>query len=71
MKVEPMTVEIDGVSKTLREWESVSGVHRDTIRERLAYGWDPKRAVFEPAKTGRTRNMAHPWKKYPACRKSE
>jgi len=60
----PKTLTIDGKTMTYYEWSRVSGVHKDTIRERVErYGWDPKRAVFEPARMGRPPKPNHPWKR--------
>lgn len=40
-------VTVDDVSRCLSEWSEISGVHYQTIVNRLKSGWEPKRAVTE------------------------
>lgn len=37
----------DGVTRTLREWATMSGLPSGTVRKRLRVGWTADRAVFE------------------------
>lgn len=37
---------VEGVTKTLQEWELISGIRWETIKERLKRGWKPYDAVF-------------------------
>lgn len=51
-----LRITIDGNTKPLREWAEISGVRFMTIYDRINLGgWDPKRAVFQPAREGRYR----------------
>jgi hypothetical protein len=40
---------IDGKTMCVADWSRVSGVSRQTIDHRLAFGWPPERAVFQPS----------------------
>ena len=42
-------IKIDGVRLTLTQWSERGGVHKNTLRKRLAAGVPPKTAVFTPA----------------------
>lgn len=44
-------VEINGESKTLREWCETSGINEATASGRLNRGWDPILAIFKPSRT--------------------
>jgi hypothetical protein len=44
-------VEVDGVSRSIAEWEEISGVNRQAIRARLLRNWDPRKAVFTPTRS--------------------
>lgn len=35
----------DGVTKTLSQWSSATGIHRGTIQYRLNHGWTPEQAL--------------------------
>lgn len=41
-------ITVDGETKTLREWSAMCGVSANSIRWRLAHGWNPKKAVTVP-----------------------
>lgn len=45
-KSNPIKIQIDGKSKTIREWSKISGLSRQAIYGRLKAGWEPKDAVF-------------------------
>jgi hypothetical protein len=49
-------VTIDGVTKTLTEWASHSGIAYGTIRNRLRLGWSIERAILTKSDTRRGRN---------------
>ena len=40
-------VEYNGESHTMTEWAEITGIKRETIRERLKSGWNVKRALTE------------------------
>lgn len=40
-------IKIDGETNTISEWAEISGLHRNTLNERLNEGWTPKRAITE------------------------
>jgi len=44
-----------GETRSLHDWGMIGGVDQDTIRQRIALGWDVGRAIFAPA-----RKMARP-----------
>lgn len=46
----PSNVTAGGKSMPPRAWSRRTGVNEGTIKTRLRYGWDPERAVSEPAK---------------------
>lgn len=48
-------VTIDGVTRPLCRWVELSGLCRTTVQKRLDSGWDPARAVFQPARPKRSR----------------
>jgi len=52
-------IEIDGQTKTIKEWSEVSGVHHCTIWGRLERGWDAKDAVFRKPNKPRTGITSH------------
>jgi len=39
---------VDGVTKTVRDWERHRGYRHGVIKDRLAMGWSPERAVYTP-----------------------
>lgn len=39
---------IDGESKHLKEWAKIGGISHITLWFRIKYGWETRRAVFEP-----------------------
>lgn len=41
-----------GESKTISQWAEVAGVDCRLVHARLQRGWDPERAIFEPAREG-------------------
>lgn len=41
-------LEIDGISKTTKEWASISGICPKLIIGRISRGWSEKEAVFTP-----------------------
>ncbi len=41
-------IEIDGVMRTVPQWERVSGINRATIINRIKRGWSVSDAVFRP-----------------------
>lgn len=41
-------LEINGISKTTREWGEQYGLSRETIKNRIERGWSVERAVTEP-----------------------
>lgn len=41
-------LEIDGETKTAKEWATQSGITYNTVMYRLRHGWEPKAAVFCP-----------------------
>lgn len=45
-------VEIDGISKCIEEWASVSGISSHCIAKRLKRGWGAREAVFTPEQSG-------------------
>ena len=45
---EPRKYEIDGVTHTLREWSEIYGIPKKTMHNRLAAGWDYRKAITEP-----------------------
>ena len=45
-------VTIDGETKTISEWSRVSGVGKETIRNRLEHGWSEEAAVFTTPNRG-------------------
>lgn len=40
---------LNGESKSIAEWEELTGIHAGTIRSRLKYGWSDERALTTPA----------------------
>lgn len=46
-------LEVDGVKKTLSEWEKHSGIKQNTIWYRLHHGWDKKEAITRPVGLGK------------------
>lgn len=42
-------IKVGGDALTVAEWSERNGISRRTIDSRLAAGWDPVRAVTEPA----------------------
>lgn len=42
------TATVDGQTKTIAEWSEISGVRWYNIGRRLDWGWDERRAVFQP-----------------------
>ena len=42
-------IKVGGDTLTVTEWSERNGISRRTIASRLAAGWDPVRAVTEPA----------------------
>jgi hypothetical protein len=51
-------LEIRGERRIIADWARVSGIDERTLRGRILRGWEPERAVFEPAH----REFAHPRK---------
>ena len=41
-------IEIDGVTKSLREWAKDAPVSYSTAYRRIQQGWDPKKALYTP-----------------------
>jgi len=48
IKGHSMVVTVDGVSKTVSEWVSLSDIKASTFRARLRAGWSPKEALETP-----------------------
>ena len=42
---------VKGKTRPIREWASLGGIHVETIRGRLRWGWSPQEAVNTPAGT--------------------
>jgi translation initiation factor 1 (eIF-1/SUI1) len=38
---------VEGIAKKAWEWEEITGISAEVIRQRIASGWNPKRAVSE------------------------
>lgn len=50
-----------GQTKTLMQWARSTGINHITLRARVRYGWDTKRALSEPIKP---KKLIHPrWRK--------
>lgn len=47
-------IEYNGISKTISEWADILNVNPKTIYNRRHKGWDDKRIITTPFKTGRT-----------------
>ncbi len=43
-------ITLDGVTKVLKEWAEISGVSYKVAHYRLKVGWDPRAAIFTPAR---------------------
>jgi hypothetical protein len=41
-------IEVEGISKTAKEWSHVSGIDSGTISSRIQRGWAPSDAIFLP-----------------------
>lgn len=49
---------IDGITKSVCQWEDDCGFRRGVIKDRLRIGWKPNRAITEPVKfQNRTRKV--------------
>jgi hypothetical protein len=48
-----VTIEIDGVKKTLPEWARHFGINKETAYSRLKRGWNPKDALTKEAKVAK------------------
>lgn len=62
----PLT--IDGVTASVATWARKNGIHESTAYKRIADGWDPIRAVTEPAGAigSHTMRVDHPWRSHNA-----
>ena len=49
-------IKVGGDALTVAEWSERNGIPRRTIANRLAAGWDPVRAVTEPASRRKPRH---------------
>lgn len=49
-------IKVGGDALTVTEWAERNGIPRRTITNRLAAGWDPVRAVTEPASRRKPRH---------------
>lgn len=49
-------IKVGGDALTVTEWAERNGIPRRTITNRLAAGWDPARAVTEPASRRKPRH---------------
>jgi len=47
-------ITVDGVDRCISEWSTISGVSPGMIGWRIAKGWPPKRAIFQPTKGRRS-----------------
>lgn len=54
-------IDCDGEQLPLVAWAERSGVRADTISERLARGWDSRRAIFTPARDKSPNGQAKPY----------
>lgn len=51
-------ITFNGETKTLAEWEELTGIHRKTIEKRIANGWQLKNALsVVPACANRWKNL--------------
>ncbi|WP_157140531.1 hypothetical protein [Achromobacter xylosoxidans] len=47
-------IAVDGADRCISEWSAISGVSPGMIGWRIAKGWPPKRAIFQPTKGRRS-----------------
>lgn len=51
-------IELNGVSKSLSEWERETGILSETIKQRICLGWSAKDALTRPVRTQRNNRSA-------------
>lgn len=54
-RMQARTLTVDGVTRTLLDWSSLTGIMPDLMCWRMKHGWSPRDAVFRPFDQ-RTRN---------------
>ena len=52
-------ITVDGETFTVAEWARRTGLPHSTIRRRISYGWDDKRAVSIPVETSKQKFSYH------------
>ena len=54
--MKPRIITHNGVSRSLREWEKVTGISHGTILARLYKGWSVERALYEKVEARASRS---------------